>query len=71
MWKPCACGEFWCTAHRTHAFECECPPIEEWTTDPYGSKKGGRGSAKTGRRFFLRRSHDNPGEFKGGGGVDG
>ena len=36
-WIPCpgGCGEFWCTIHRMHAFECDCPPIEEWTSDPY------------------------------------
>lgn len=36
-WIPCPCCEnFWCLAHDRHAFECACPPIEEWTRDPYG-----------------------------------
>lgn len=35
MWKPCECGEFWCTEHQRHVFECSCPPIEEWETSPY------------------------------------
>lgn len=35
-WIPCPyCDEFWCTIHRRHAFECECPAIEEWNCDPY------------------------------------
>lgn len=39
-WIPCpgGCGEFWCTIHRTHVFECECPAIEEWKCDPYAPK---------------------------------
>lgn len=32
---PCDCGNYWCTIHQTHAHDCECPPIEEWETDPY------------------------------------
>lgn len=40
-WIPCpSCEEFLCTIHGTHAFECACPPIEEWTKDPYS--EGGR-----------------------------
>lgn len=27
--------EFYCTTHRTMAFDCSCPPIEDWTRDPY------------------------------------
>lgn len=34
-WTPCECGEFWCRLHECHAFECACPPIEEWEIDPY------------------------------------
>ncbi len=35
-WIPCPdCGEFWCNLHDMHAFECECPPVDEWRTDPY------------------------------------
>lgn len=35
-WEPCCCcDEFWCNVHDCHAFECECPLIDEWTSDPY------------------------------------
>jgi hypothetical protein len=36
-WIPCpACGEFWCTIHRRHAADCDCPPTDEWgDVDPY------------------------------------
>ena len=35
-WVPCpCCQEYWCMRHGCHAFECECPAIQEWTTDPY------------------------------------
>lgn len=38
-WVPCkCCDEFWCNLHRRHAFECDCPPIEEWTVDPYSER---------------------------------
>jgi hypothetical protein len=36
-WTPCLdrCGDYWCNVHRQHAFECPCPPVDEWPTDPY------------------------------------
>ena len=34
-WQPCQCGEWWCRLHGQHVSECPCPPIEEWTVDPY------------------------------------
>ncbi len=35
-WIPCPhCENFWCTLHGVHVFECPCPPIEEWESDPY------------------------------------
>ena len=39
-WVPCkgGCGEYWCKLHDMHAFECACPPIEEWTVNPYGEE---------------------------------
>jgi hypothetical protein len=40
-WVPCpGCEEFWCTVHDQHAFECPCPPVEEWDVDPYS--EGGK-----------------------------
>jgi hypothetical protein len=41
-WIPCPCCvyEFLCTIHQCHTFECPCPPIEDWTVDPY--ETGGR-----------------------------
>ena len=39
-WIRCPdCEECWCTIHKMHAFECPCPPIEEWKTDPYGGEE--------------------------------
>lgn len=45
-WIPCPdCDEYYCTIHKMHAWECECPPVEDWIEDigilPYeqGSKK--------------------------------
>jgi hypothetical protein len=32
---PRECGEFVCTIHEMHVFECPCPPIEEWKVNPY------------------------------------
>ena len=36
-WVPCQemCGAFWCAMREMHAHDCECPPIEDWETDPY------------------------------------
>jgi len=35
-WIPCRCCEnYICTLHGEHAHDCECPPIEEWDSDPY------------------------------------
>jgi hypothetical protein len=37
-WVPCdSCENYWCTIHGMHAFECTCPPIEEWSASPYRS----------------------------------
>jgi len=37
-WVRCPfCDEFWCVVHKMHAFECPCPPVEEWEVDPYGA----------------------------------
>ena len=30
-WVDCPnCDSMWCTLHSAHAFECECPAVEEW-----------------------------------------
>ena len=36
-WEPCeCCDEFGCNIHQAHAFECDCPAIEDWEDlDPY------------------------------------
>lgn len=35
-WQPCPdCDEWWCNIHQQHAFECECPEVDYWTTEPY------------------------------------
>lgn len=45
-WIPCpTCEEFLCTIHGEHASMCPCPPIEEWTTDPYGTTSSGSRAA--------------------------
>jgi len=37
VWVPCSCCEdFWCSLHNKHTADCDCPPLEEWETDPYG-----------------------------------
>lgn len=36
-WIPCpCCDDHYCQIHGVHAFECPCPPVEEWATSPYG-----------------------------------
>lgn len=35
-WVPCpCCDNFLCTLHGEHAHDCACPPIDDWTLDPY------------------------------------
>jgi hypothetical protein len=35
-WVSCpCCDEFQCTLHRMHVFDCPCPPIDQWSIDPY------------------------------------
>lgn len=37
-WVPCdGCEDFYCQIHQQHAHDCDCPPIEEWITDPYSA----------------------------------
>ena len=37
-WVECPeeCGDYWCNIHEQHTGDCDCPPIDEWVTDPYG-----------------------------------
>ena len=38
-WERCEdCDEHWCNLHHKHAFECDCPSIEEWDHDPYAPR---------------------------------
>lgn len=35
-WVPCDCCEdYLCTIHQLHVYDYECPPLEEWTGNPY------------------------------------
>jgi hypothetical protein len=35
-WVRCdLCEDWWCYRHGQHVYDCDCPPIEEWTYDPY------------------------------------
>ncbi len=41
-WTECACCEdYWCNVHDEHAYDCDCPPLDEWETDPYGLQEHG------------------------------
>ena len=39
IWVMCeSCGDFWCTHHQEHVFECSCCGVECWLNegvDPY------------------------------------
>lgn len=46
-WIKCQCCEdYWCSIHKKHIADCECPPIEEWKSDPYGMQLDGPKSFK-------------------------
>ena len=42
-WVECPeeCGDYWCNIHEQHTGDCDCPPIDEWVTDPYGMQTEG------------------------------
>lgn len=42
---PCGCGNYVCTIHKTHAYDCGCPEIDDWKVDPYFT--GGRWNNQT------------------------
>jgi DNA (cytosine-5)-methyltransferase 1 len=38
IWEQCSCcDEWWCNLHDQHAYDCECPSVEDWDMDPYSS----------------------------------
>lgn len=41
-WVPCdSCDDMFCEVHQTHAWDCSCPPIDDWVEagyDPYLSE---------------------------------
>ena len=40
QWIKCPfCENFWCWVHQKHVHDCECPPIEEMTFDPYAASE--------------------------------
>ena len=42
-WLPCeCCEEFLCTICGDHAWNCPCPPVEEWQSGPYDEVQHGR-----------------------------
>lgn len=35
-WEKCdACDDYFCNIHAVHAYDCQCPPIEDWPVSPY------------------------------------
>jgi len=35
-WEKCPdCDSYWCNIHNMHAYDCDCPPIDDWDKDPY------------------------------------
>ena len=53
----CGCGNFVCNLHGGYAHDCECPPVEEWESDPYSFPLGN----PRGRLF---PSNSNPSFWK-------
>lgn len=55
-WVPCLfeeCEEFWCTIHRAHVCDCQCPLPEQWESDPYALGSGIFRDKNDGRRSHL------------------
>ena len=67
-WEPCSCcDEFWCNVHDCHAFECDCPPIDEWTSDPYADPVcDGLQDCITGGTTASPAWRPIPGDYSGG-----
>lgn len=50
-WVRCECCEdFWCTRHQLHVYDCKCPSLEKWKTDPYSVDEPGPAATKTAAR---------------------
>lgn len=36
LWQRCQCCEdYWCNIHHMHAYDCDCPPVEDFGIYPY------------------------------------
>lgn len=41
-WIECPdCDDYWCNLHQLHAYDCNCPPLDEWEGDAYSSAYDG------------------------------
>jgi hypothetical protein len=60
-WIPCdCCGEWFCTIHRKHTGDCDCPPIDEWTCDPYSTCEGAHPSCHSSEPLPPWRGTSTP-----------
>ena len=51
VWVRCVdCDDWWCRTHELHVYDCACPPLEAWTTDPYGYEDEGPACDATTRQ---------------------
>lgn len=58
-WVPCGCCEsHWCNRHERHAYECECPPVEEWGESPYSVRPPSLGLVRAAIRIVGECSPD-------------
>jgi hypothetical protein len=38
-WVPCGgCSDYYCIRHEMHAYDCDCPEIQDWDSDPYSDE---------------------------------
>ena len=59
-WQRCeCCDDFWCNIHEMHTGDCDCPPIDEWETDPYGNQIEGpaQPAPGAGNAIAFKPSH--------------
>ena len=57
-WTPCTCGEYYCNIHQTHAYECECPVIDDWDHSPYEVTMSAPKSNQSRQASFKARMKD-------------